>query len=154
MAASDTPPFDDSPTTPTATADSAIAFLRDPDSLVPTDDILLSSLPELHFILSPSTTILRVSTNCLAVLGCEPNLLLGQRLAALVHEDDARVFSTEINEALHPHAALPFRFYCRIRSVVHVDRDYSAFEFVGHYQRFEVTQQPSKTEGGTVSDQF
>lgn len=134
MAASDTPPFDDSPTTPAATADSAIAFLRDPDSLVPTDDIVLSSLPELHFILSPSTTILRVSTNCLALLGCEPNLLLGQRLAALVHEDDARVFSTEINEALHPHAALPFRFYCRIRSVVHVGRDYSAFEFVGHYQ--------------------
>ncbi|OJD28815.1 white collar-2 [Diplodia corticola] len=131
-------------------APSPTAVLRtDLDALLPPtlDDIVLSSLHHLHFVLSPSTTILRVSANCLNLLGCEPNLLLGQRLAALIHKDDAHVFSSEIDDALlRPtntfDASLaafapgrpPFRFYCRIRSVVHIGSDYSAFELVGHYQ--------------------
>ncbi|KAB2580498.1 White collar-2 protein [Lasiodiplodia theobromae] len=139
------------PSTPTAIADSQLAPQSHVDAL---DDILLSSLHDLHFILSPSTTILRVSANCLNLLGCEPNLLLGQRLAALVHKDDAHVFSSEIDDALlRPSNSVlidsgafdaslstvaprrpPFRFYCRIRSVVHLGSDYSAFELVGHYQ--------------------
>lgn len=135
----------------TTIADSQLAPQSDLDAL---DDILLSSLHDLHFILSPSTTILRVSANCLNLLGCEPNLLLGQRLAALVHKDDAHIFSSEIDDALlRPSNSVlidsgafdaslstvaprrpPFRFYCRIRSVVHLGSDYSAFELVGHYQ--------------------
>ncbi|KAL0261731.1 hypothetical protein SLS55_003161 [Diplodia seriata] len=134
------------------------AFLHtDLDAILPPtlDDIVLSSLHDLHFVLSPSTTILRVSANCLNLLGCEPNLLLGQRLAALIHKDDAHIFSSEIDDALlRPTSSSsfntantfdaslaaaapgrpPFRFYCRIRSVVHVGSDYSAFELVGHYQ--------------------
>lgn len=154
MTTSDPSMLDDAiadPSTPTAVADSQLAPQSDVDAL---DDILLSSLHDLHFILSPSTTILRVSANCLNLLGCEPNLLLGQRLAALVHKDDAHVFEEEIDDALlRPSNSVlidsgafdaslstvaprrpPFRFYCRIRSVVHLGSDYSVFELVGHYQ--------------------
>ncbi|KAH7063650.1 hypothetical protein B0J12DRAFT_540295, partial [Macrophomina phaseolina] len=97
-------------------------------------DIVLSSLHSLHFILSPSTTILRVSTNCLSLLGCEPNLLLGQRLAALIHRDDARVFNSELHDALRSPSSASFRFHCRIRSVVAADFSHSAFELLGNYQ--------------------
>lgn len=117
---------------PTTNA-STIAQRRDDSSLSSAlDDIVLSSLDSLHFILSPTTTILRVSTNCLSILGCEPNLLLGQRLAALIHRDDAPVFNNEIHDALS--TASTFRFHCRIRSVVTADRTHSAFELLGHYQ--------------------
>ncbi|EKG16558.1 PAS domain-containing protein [Macrophomina phaseolina MS6] len=107
---------------------------RRPDPSAALDDIVLSSLHSLHFILSPSTTILRVSTNCLSLLGCEPNLLLGQRLAALIHRDDARVFNSELHDALRSPSSASFRFHCRIRSVVAADFSHSAFELLGNYQ--------------------
>ncbi|KAF4301639.1 PAS domain-containing protein [Botryosphaeria dothidea] len=128
-----------------ASSPSAATIPRRPSAL---DDIVLSSLDSLHFILSPTTTILRVSTNCLSILGCEPNLLLGQRLAALIHRDDAPVFNNEIHDALS--SASSFRFHCRIRSVVTADRTHSAFELLGHYQGHPAGHTVSATLDGML----
>ncbi|KAF9633753.1 PAS domain-containing protein [Lasiodiplodia theobromae] len=144
------------------------------DTVLPTalDDIVLSSLHDLFFILSPSTTIIRVSTNCLSILGCEPDLLLGQRLAALIHGDDVHVFASELDNAMRLNAAVPFRFYCRIRSAARAERDYSAFELVGRYQTkladslsplhlmtpppgiFSITARPAFTTRGAMLDEM
>lgn len=144
------------------------------DTVLPTalDDIVLSSLHDLFFILSPSTTIIRVSTNCLSILGCEPDLLLGQRLAALIHADDVHVFANELDNAMRLNAAVPFRFYCRIRSAARAGRHYSAFELVGRYQSkladslsplhlmtpppgiFSITARPAFTTKGSALDEM
>ncbi|KAL1626370.1 hypothetical protein SLS56_006868 [Neofusicoccum ribis] len=116
---------------------------------------------DLYCVLAHDTTVIHLSSSVTLLTGHAAAALIGRPLLPLVHDDDARVFAHELQEA----AATPgliFRFHARI-STAFPAPSHAAFELHGHFSGiipsvhhgvFTLVARPAFTTRSTLFDSF
>ncbi|GME46195.1 UV-endonuclease UvdE [Neofusicoccum parvum] len=126
-----------------------------------TGHLVGTALRDLYCVLAHDTTVIHLSSSVTLLTGHAAGALIGRPLLPLVHDDDARVFAHELQEA----AATPgliFRFHARISTAFPAPR-HAAFELRGHFSGiipsvhhgvFTLVARPAFTTRSTLLDSF